>query len=99
MTQQSQLDDAVRGLAEAVLGERRSALSAAGLRATVEVTKWSNGDRGNSELRVAFWREDAFIDVVEDFITQDGSPAASLDEFKHWLEQGVDAIVEENRER
>lgn len=97
MTERPNLDEAVRDLANAVLGERQPALSAVGLRATVEVKAWSEESRENSELRVAFWRENAFIDVVEDFIIRDGKPAASLDEFKLWLEQGFDDIVEENR--
>jgi hypothetical protein len=98
MNEQSHLDEAVRELAHTVLGERQSALSAAGLRATVEVSAWSKDDRSNSELRVTFWREDAFVDVVEDFIIKEGKPAASLGDFKRWLEQQVDTIVKENTE-
>lgn len=97
MTEQLPLDVVVRDLAHAVLRERQPALSAAGLRATVEVKAWSAEGRANSELRIAFWRKNAFIDVVEDFIIRHGEPSASLDEFKSWLEQGVDDIVKEGR--
>jgi len=98
MTEQPSIDEAVRELAIAVVAERASALAAAGLRTTVEVEKWTKGNTLNSELRVAFWRRDAFIDIIEDFITRDGVAAASLAEFKHWLEHSIDAIVEENRQ-
>jgi hypothetical protein len=60
----------------------------------VEVKRWTTDD---SELRVAFWRGNAFVDVVEDFIVQDGTPVASVTEFRQWLEHSIDTIIEENR--
>ncbi|HEX5927303.1 MAG TPA: hypothetical protein VFY45_26035 [Baekduia sp.] len=98
MTEHSSLCETVRELAVAVIAERRAALTDAGLRTTIEVERWTAKDGSeSSELRVAFWRDNAFIDIVEDFIVQDGTPVASLDGLRQWLERSVNAIMEENR--
>jgi len=64
----------------------------------VEVKRWSSDDRENSEIRIAFWRQNSFVDFFEGFIVRDGKPLASLSEFKGWLEREVDAILDENIE-
>lgn len=98
MTGPSKLVDAVRGLVDRALSERSSALSARGLRATVEVKRWSTEDRENSEIRVAFWRRNSFVDFFEGFIVREGRPLASLSEFKQWLEREMDTILDEATE-
>jgi hypothetical protein len=99
MSERLNLDQEVREMAVALLEQRRSALTNSGLRATVELKQWSNEGRDSSEIRIAFWRGNNFVDVIEDFIVEDGRPAASTDEFRLWLEQSVDGVVEENRGR
>jgi hypothetical protein len=95
---EARFDEAVRELADAVVAEHTRALADAGLRTTVEVRRWAENDAANSELRVAFWRGNAFIDVLEDFIVRDGRPVASLDELRDWLNAGVEAILQETSE-
>lgn len=88
-------DDAVRQTAEAVLAARTPALQSAGLHTTVELKRWSQQGGKNSELRIVFWQEDKLVDVVEDFVVQDGQPVASLSDFEGWLEQSVDTVLTE----
>lgn len=99
MNERLNLGQEVRDMAVALLEQRRSVLDDLGLRATVELKQWSNEGQDNSEIRIAFWRGNNFVDVIEDFVVEDGQPAASTDEFSLWLEQSVDGVVEENRER
>jgi hypothetical protein len=92
---QADIDKAVREMADDVLATRSSALSASGLRATMEVKRWFTGGRENCELRMGFWREDKFIDGLEDHIVREGTLVSSLDNFRKWVEEEVDAILEQ----
>ena len=92
------IDKAVRELADDVLATRSSALSASGLRATMEVKRWFTAGRENCELRMGFWRENKFIDGLEDHIVREGTQVNSLDEFRRWVEEEVDTILDENPE-
>lgn len=98
MSETAQMDQAVRELAHEALAEHSQALGTAGLRATLEVQRWGDPEAANSEIRLAFWRGDAFVDVLEDFIVREGRPAASLDEFKQWLDDGIRTILIEASE-
>ncbi len=99
MTEQVEIDKAVREMADGVLGARSSALSASGLRATMEVKRWFTDGRENCELRMGFWRENKFIDGLEDHIVRKGILVNSLDEFRKWVEGEVDTILEQNTKR
>jgi hypothetical protein len=92
------IEETVRGLADEVLSERLSVLSARGLRVKMEVKQWSTEDRENSEIRISFWRQNRFVDFFEGFIVRGGRPLASLGEFKEWLEREVDIILGEPSE-
>jgi hypothetical protein len=96
VSEQVEIDKAVRELADDVLATRISALSASGLRATVEVKRWFTDGRENCELRMGFWRENKFIDGLEDHIVRNGILVNSLDEFRKWVEDEVDTILEQN---
>lgn len=96
MTERPDIDKAVRELAHGVLAARSAALSAPGLRATVEVKRWFTDGRENCELRMSFWRGDKFVDGLEDHIVRDGVAVSSLDEFRQWVEKEVDTILEQN---
>jgi hypothetical protein len=93
---QVEIDKAVRELAEDVLATRSSALAASGLRATMEVKQWFTDGRENCELRMGFWRENKFIDGLEDHIVRNGILVNSLDEFRKWVEDEVDTILKQN---
>jgi hypothetical protein len=96
VTEQPGIDKAVRELVHGVLAARSAALSASGFRTTVEVKRWFTDGRDNCELRMSFWRGNKFIDGLEDHIVRDGVSVNSLDEFRQWVEQEVDTILEQD---
>src|SRR5580693_5933375 len=98
VTEQVEIDKAVRELAHDVLAARSSALSASGLRATMKVKRWFTDDRENCELSMGFWRENKFIDGLEDHIVREGILVNSLDGFRKWVEEEVDTILDQNPE-
>ncbi len=98
MTERADIDKAVRELAHDVLATRSSALSASGLRATMEVKRWFTDGHENCELNMGFWRGDKFIDGLEDHIVREGILVNSLDEFAKWVEEEMDTILEQNPE-
>ena len=85
-----------RDIAQEALVERRAALVDRGLRWTVDIRRWFKDGRESSEICIQFYRDDSLVDFLEDFIVQDGEPVASTDELKQWLEQSIDAVLEEN---
>ncbi len=99
MGERLNLNHEVHEIAVELLERRRVTLDDLGLHATVEMKQWCKRGRYNSEIRIAFWRGTNFVDVIEDFLIEDGRPAASIDEFRLWLEQSVDGVVEEHRGR
>jgi hypothetical protein len=89
-----------RDTAHAVLADRRSALVEAGLRARIELERhFEDGRESWSEIRVDFWRGDAFVDVLETFLVREGEAVVTPEELKAWLEEHIDAILEENAGR
>jgi hypothetical protein len=66
VTEQADNDESVREMAQDVLGTRSSALSASALRATMEVRRWF------ADGREKFWKENKFIDGLEDHIVREG---------------------------
>lgn len=88
-------DEMVREMAFAALTRQASAIAAAGLRATVDVPRWSSPAGANVEVRISFWRGDAFIDVAEDLVMTAGQ-ATAPDDLRKWLDEMVVAIVSEN---
>jgi hypothetical protein len=99
VTEQTDIDKAVRELAQDILATRSSALSASDLRATMEVKRWFTDGRENCELSMGFWRGNKFIDGLEDHIVREGILVNSLDEFRKWVEEEVDTILTQNLER
>jgi hypothetical protein len=98
VTEQADIEKAIRELAHDVLATRSSALSASGLRATMEVKRWFTDSRENCELSMRFWKGNKFIDGLEDHIVREGILVNSLDEFRKWVEEEVDTILEQNPE-
>jgi hypothetical protein len=98
MTEQADIDKTIRELAQDILATRSSALSASGLRATIDVKRWFTESRENCELRMGFWRGTKFIDGLEDHIVREGILVNSLDEFRKWVEGEVDTILGQNPE-
>jgi hypothetical protein len=98
VTEHADIDKAVREMAHDVLAVRSSALSASGLRATMEVKRWFTDGRENCELSMGFWRETEFIDGLEDHIVREGMLVNSLNEFRKWVEVEVDTILKQNPE-
>ncbi len=98
VTEQADIDEVVRELAQDVLATRSSALSASGFRTTIEVKRWFTDSRENCELRVGFWKGTKFIDGLEDHIVREGILVNSMDEFRKWVEGEVDTILEQNPE-
>ncbi|MDX6649956.1 MAG: hypothetical protein QOJ97_1907 [Solirubrobacteraceae bacterium] len=96
MSKRLNLEQEVRAMAVAVLEQRLSALTDSGLRATVKLKQWSSEGRDSSEIEIVFWRGNNLIDVIENFIVDKGRPVASTDEFRLWLEQSVEAVMQEN---
>jgi hypothetical protein len=96
MSDHHALHVAVRDAAHAVLAERRSALADAGLRANVELERhFEEGRESWSEIRIDLWRQNAFVDVLETFVVQDGAPVATLEKLRLWLAEGLDAVLRE----
>lgn len=52
-----------------------------------------------SEIRIAFWRGTTFVDILEAFVVKAGEPVASTDEFRSWIERGIDSVLEEQAPR
>jgi hypothetical protein len=81
----------------AVLGERKTALEAEGIRAEPAVERWSEG---NAELRGSFWHDDQLVDVLEDFVVRGGTPVAEPDRIREWINSGgIDDVIQENAHR
>ena len=93
MSEQSKMEATAREMAHACLARRRSALEVAGLRARVEIERWQGTGLRGSELRITFWRDTALIDVVEDFILEDGQFMGSREELQRWLDEGIDDVL------
>lgn len=50
-------------------------------------------DAEQIELTVEFWRGTEFVDVFEFFVIEQGSPTASRDEIRRWIEDEVQCTV------
>ncbi len=95
MTELDAFHKTVRDVAREVLIDRQSALNDRGLRSRVELRRQFSDERESSELCIEFWRENALVDLFEDFVVRDGCPVATSDELRRWLEENVDAVLRE----
>jgi hypothetical protein len=94
MSQQTDIEASTLEVAHSCLSTHRAALDALGLRTDVQTERREEGERRGSEIRIAFWREENLIDVIEDFVFRDGQPTASREELRRWLEDGIREVLE-----
>ena len=94
MNMNSNFGELVLEVATRVIQRKQATLAEVGLRAEVRLSVW-NEARGEQEVRLEFLREDQLTDVLEDIITRDGKPVASLEEVEEWIEQGIATIASE----
>ncbi|MDC0358634.1 hypothetical protein OAO01_07445 [Oligoflexia bacterium] len=59
-------------------------------RPLIEVWR-SSHDEYESEFRIVFYKNEKFLDVIENHIFREGRQLASIEEYESWIE---DAVVE-----
>lgn len=98
MTRSLEFENEVERLVASVLVTCSDQLEDAGLTIRTDIEGWPEEDSDSSELRIRFFRGNDLVDFLETFVYRDGRQAATIEEFKEWLEQYIPVVLSEDAE-